>query len=376
MQIAIVGNQARSAINFRGPLIRYLVELGHSVLVLAPDFDVDTRKQIAALGAVAADYDLDRTGSNPFKDLMALYQLCRILRQGRFDAVLAYFAKPVIYAMPASVMGGVARRVALIEGAGLIFTEGGAVSAKRRFIRAVMALMYRVALKSSTATFVLNQDDRRLFEKIKGKRGAPIACLPGIGIDLDFYGQVEPSKSRPCPMFCLPARMIEEKGVRFFVEAAGLLRKKYPQVRFVLLGGLEESPSAIPEADLAGWAQEGIVEWVGYVPDIRGLLGNSLALVLPTYYREGLPRSILEAMSLGRAVIATDVPGCRDAVEDGVTGQIVPPKDASRLAAAIERYICQPALAEAHGKQGRLRAEKLYDVDDVNKRIAQALGAG
>lgn len=370
-RIAIVGNQAFSAINFRGPLIRELAAAGHTVYMLAPDYNQSTRAAVQALGATAVDYPLDRAGLNPLKDLRSLSALWRIFKCRRPDAVLCYFAKPVIYGLAAAALAGVPRRVALIEGAGYAFAPEAEGRLRRRILRHLVTGLYRRALRQAHRLFVLNRDDLDLFRGLDVLPPERLECLPGIGIDLDAYRPAAPVTGPVT--FCLAARLIEEKGVRIYAEAARKVKAAHPEARFMLLGGLDESPGALGRAEVEAWVDEGLLEWHGQVEDVRPYLAASSVFVLPTHYREGLPRSILEAMAMSRPVITTDNPGCRDAVVDGECGYLVPVRDAERLAAAMCRFIERPGLIEEMGQAGRRRAEALYDVQAINRRLIAAL---
>ncbi len=371
MRIAMVGNQAFAACNFRGPLIRHLLAQGHDVFVLAPDFDDALYQVIVDMGAVPLHYSLSRTGMNPFKDVFSVFSLWRVLRALRLDSVLCYFIKPVIYGTLAAALAGVPRRVALIEGAGYVYNDDATKSWKRRFLQAVVTWLYRLGAGRAHCVFVLNGDDRALFINKRIVRPDHLHMLPGIGVDLDHF---RPSPVPAAPtVFCLAARLIEEKGVRVFVAAAREIKKTYPECEFLLLGGVETSPSAISPVDLSTWEREGVITSAGKVADVRPYLKRASVFVLPTYYREGLPRSILEAMAVGRAIITTDNPGSRDSIDDGVEGMLVPVRDRHALAVAMTSYVEDPLKVKAHGEAARKRAESRYDVRKINGVLSDAL---
>lgn len=370
-RIAIVGNQAFSALNFRGPLIRDLVAEGHEVHVLAPDYDDTTRAAMRELGAVTVDYPLDRAGLNPLKDLVSVVALRRVFRRLRPDAVMCYFVKPVIYGTLAAALARVPRRVALIEGAGYAFAPDAEASMSRRLLRRVVSLLYRASMRRAHRVLVLNQDDYELFRRLGILPPGRLDCLPGIGIDLDAFSPAVPV-AEPVT-FCLAARLIEEKGVRIYAAAARLIKAAHPEARFLLLGEADEHPGSLERAEVEAWVDEGLLEWPGQVADVRPHLAQTSVFVLPSHYREGLPRGILEAMAMARPVITTDNPGCRDAVVDGESGYLVPVKDAARLAAAMTRFIEEPSLIGEMGQAGRRRAEALYDVRVVNRRMIEIL---
>lgn len=365
--IALIGNQAFAAINFRGPLIRDLVARGCRVWALAPDYDDETRAHIRALGAEPVDFPLDRAGMNPLRDMRSLLALRRILRRLRPDACLSYFIKPVIYGTLAAWLAGVPRRVALIEGAGYVFAEDASLSWRRRLLRRMVTALYRFALHRAHRVVVLNRDDYELFTRGGMAPADRVETLPGIGIDLERYELAVPIAD---PLtFCLAARLIAEKGVRVFAEAARLVKRDFPETRFLLLGGPDENPDALGREEIEDWVAEGLLEWPGQVPDVRPYLEASSVFVLPSYYREGLPRGILEAMAMGLPVVTTDNPGCRDAVVDGETGFLVPVRDPEALAMAMRCFAQHPDLVAALGAAGHERAKRLYDVRAINERL-------
>ncbi|MES1944112.1 glycosyl transferase [Salinisphaera sp. PC39] len=370
-RIALIGNQAFAAINFRGPLIRDLVAAGHRVYAFAPDFDEATRAGVRELGAEPVAYPLQRVGLNPVADLRSMFALWRLLRRLRIDVALCYFIKPVIYGTLAAWLARVPRRVALIEGAGYVFASEADGSLKRRLLRMAVTGLYRFALRRAQHVLVLNSDDRELFVSRRMVAPERIDMLPGIGIDLDRYAATEPVVE---PMtFVLAARLIAEKGVRVYARAARVIKEQYPEVRFLLLGQPDDNPDSLDRSEVEGWVADGILEWPGQVADVRPYLAGSSVFVLPTYYREGLPRSILEAMAMARPVITTDNPGCRDAIVDGECGYLVPVRDADSLAEAMRRFIERPALVGEFGRAGRQRAETLYDVRSVNRQLISTM---
>lgn len=366
-RLVLVGNQAFSLVNFRGPLIADLAARGVEVFALAPDYADETRAAVRGFGAEPVDLALARTGLNPLRDLATLVRLWRLLRRLRPDAVLGYAAKPVIYGLLAAWLAGVPRRFAMIEGLGYVFIEG---DGRPDLLRAAVSALYRLALRRATRVFFLNADDLADFRRW-GLVGEDKALnIGGIGVDLKAWAPAPPV-TRPIT-FLLAARLLGDKGIREFAAAARLVRAAHPDARFVLLGGLDSNPRAIPEAEVEGWVREGLLEWPGHVP-VRPWLERASVFVLPSY-REGVPRSTQEAMAMARPVITTDVPGCRDTVIEGGNGFLVPPRDADALAAAMRRFIDNPALIATMGARSRQLAEERFDVGAVNALIIAAMG--
>ncbi len=366
-RIALISSQAFSIANFRGPLIRAWGDAGVAVFALAPDHDDASRRAVQALGATAVDYPLSRAGLNPLRDLASLFALMRILRRLGVDASFAYFIKPVIYGGLAARLAGIRRRFAMIEGAGYVFADD-ARSLRRRMLRSAVSRLYRAGLSGVERVLFLNRDDLELFVGA-GMVDRRQALLTGaIGVDLDHFA---PAPQPAVPTFLLAARLLANKGVREYVAAARRLRGS---AHFILLGGTDANPASVSRAELEAWAAEGVVEWCDHLADVRPLIARASVFVLPSYYREGVPRSIQEAMAMGRAVITTDMPGCRDTVIDGENGILIPPRDVDALVAAMRRFIDDPALAARMGQASLRLAAERFDVRAANARVLAAMG--
>ncbi|NMM36577.1 MAG: glycosyltransferase family 4 protein [Glaciimonas sp.] len=370
-RLAIIANQAFSISNFRGPLVREMVGRGVTVYALAPDYDEASRAAVASLGAVPIDFSMSRTGMNPFRDALDMIRLAIQLRSLKLDATFAYFIKPVIYGTLAARLAGVPKRFAMIEGAGYVFIDSDKTSLRRNVLRTVVTQLYKLGLSQSQRVFMLNQDDKKLFVESGMVAAAKVQLLDGIGLDLNFY-QISPPVLQPL-CFILVARLLREKGIYDYVDAARRMKAVYPDVRFLLLGSVDINPSSILESEVHAWVTEGVVEWPGHVFDVRSWIADASVFVLPSY-REGLPRSAQEAMAMGRPVITTDVPGCRETVIEGVNGFMVPVRNPSALAQAMLRFIEQPSLISEMGVESRCMAEEKFDVHKINAEILAAMG--
>ena len=369
-RLALIGNQAFSLINFRGDLIREMTRQGIVVYALAPDYDTVSRNSVAELGAIPVDYSMSRTGLNPFRDGMDVVKLIFQLRHLKVDTSLGYCIKPVIYGTIAAWLAGVRKRFAMIEGAGYVFIEDEKHSFRRAVLRKLVKLLYRLALSHAHCVFLLNKDDRDLFIN-EGMVGVEkVRVLDGIGLDIKHF-DFSPPVSAPVT-FILVARLLREKGVFEYIDAARKIKKSCPSAMFLLVGNVDMNPGSMNESQVREWVQEGIVEWPGQVSDIRPWLQRASVFVLPSY-REGMPRSTQEAMSMGRPVITTDVPGCRDTVENGINGFIVPVRDSDALAQAMFTFIEHPELIVSMGASSRQIAEKRFDVNKINAQIIEAL---
>jgi glycosyltransferase involved in cell wall biosynthesis len=371
-KIAIIGSQAFALLNFRGPLIQEMVERDLEVYALAPDYDNETREKVRKLGAKPVQYRLSRTGLNPFRDALNFLGLTLTLRRIRPDVTFSYTIKPVIYGTLAAWIVGVPRRFAMIEGLGYAFTAPGErEEMKRRVVRTIARFLYKLALRRATKVFFLNPDDLNEFVQKRLVFSEKVFLLGPIGVDLRAFTPAPPV-SEPIT-FLLAARLLREKGVLEFVEAARRIKAKYSNTRFIILGGLDTNPGAISKKEVDGWVKEGLIEWPGHVADVRPYLAQASVFVLPSY-REGVPRSIQEAMAMARPIITADAPGCRETVIQGVNGFLVPVRNVDALVSAMERFINKPELIERMGKESRRIAEERFDVHKFNQVLLEAMG--
>jgi glycosyltransferase involved in cell wall biosynthesis len=339
--------------------------------VAVPDLDPysDIATQLNARGVQVHDIPLQRTGMNPLKDLSALSALRKLMRQIRADYVLGYTIKPVIYGSLAAWMAGVTNRFALITGLGYAFT--GEATGLRKLLRMLIQQLYRFSLSRNRLVFFQNPDDEALFRELSLLKPAISSCVVnGSGVDVaEYMVAVLPET----PSFLLIARLLGDKGVREYAQAAAQVKQRYPGVTFRLVGWIDDNPDAISQAELDGWIAGGTIEFLGKLSDVRPAISDSSVYVLPSY-REGTPRTVLEAMAMGRAVITTDAPGCRETVVDGDNGYLVPVQDVSALAAAMIKLVESPARVTAMGARSRQMAEDKYDVHKVNAVMLGEMG--
>ena len=373
MELTIIGTTAASILGFRRDLILSLVQQGYQVYTFATDFTPAQKQQVIALGAIPVDYSLSRAGLNPLADLKTLLQLKRLLKDIQPDIVFSYFSKPVIYGTLAAALAKVPRRIAMLEGLGFVFTDQPAgPSFKTKLIRRIQVMLYRVAFRFADRVIFLNPDDPvDLLERYKIKT-RNVSVLGGIGLNLADY-PYSPAPSEPV-RFIFIGRLLAEKGVNEYIAAAQLVRQRYPEAEFVMLGGLDEAnPGGLTREELEMHTAKGTVIYPGHVNNVDEWVAGSSVFVLPSYYREGVPRSTQEAMAIGRAVITTDVPGCRETVVDGVNGFFVPPWSPEQLAEKMIRFIEQPELIEQMGKESYRIAQEKFDAQEVNERLVGML---
>lgn len=366
IDVALIAGFGESIVSFRGALLKEMRAKGLRVIALAPGLGAGTRRWLTEQGIAFEELPLARAGINPVEDLRYCWQLGQSLRRHRPRLVLAYTVKPVVYGLPVALLSGVGQRYALITGLGYAFTEG-----RGTWVGQLVRALYKTALATAHAVFFQNPDDRALFEE-QGllPAGTPAHVVRGSGIDVIAFE----SSSLPSgpPRFLMIARLLGDKGVREYAEAAALLKSRHPEVVCALAGYLDDNPSAIRKEELDRWVASGAIEYLGKLDDVRPALRACTAYVLPSY-REGTPRTVLEAMAVGRPIVTTDAPGCRETVAHGENGYLVPIRSVTELEAAMRSLVEQPGLAERMARASRQRAERLYDVRRVNEDMLRGM---
>lgn len=369
MKFLLIAGFPDSLLHFRGPLIAALQDRGLEVHVAAPDLapGSDLRSKLEERGLVVHSVPLRRTGMNPVADIATLLNLWKLMRAIRPTWVLGYTVKPVIYGSIAAMLARVPRRFALITGLGYAFQGGRA----RRGLRSLVQSLYGAALRRTHKVFFQNPDDEGLF---RGGHilspSVPSVVLNGSGVNVAEYGVAPLPRSA---RFLLIARLLGDKGVREYAEAARIIRAQHPEAVFDLVGWIDANPDAIAQDELDGWVRDGRLNYIGRLSDVRPAIEAASVYVLPSY-REGTPRTVLEAMAMGRAIVTTDAPGCRETVIEGDNGFLVPVKSVDGLVAAMLRFIEEPGLVEKMGRRSRVLAEEKYDVHKVNARMLSEMG--
>jgi glycosyltransferase involved in cell wall biosynthesis len=379
MRVLVIAGNDSSLVNFRGALLCAIVNAGGVVTAVAPLENQTIPEKLTAMGVGFRPVSLARTGLNPLADAWTMVRLFLILRRERPDIVLSYTIKPVVFGSLVSYFFGVPRIYALITGLGAPFNTKGF---KGRLLRVVATVMYRLACSRCTAVFVQNRDIEALFVREKILRAAKLVVVPGSGVDTAHFCEADQPREL---VFLVLARMLWDKGIGEFVQAARVVKEHFPSARFVMVGGIDPNPAAISKNQLNAWMDEGVVEYHSAVLDVRPFLAQCSVFVLPSYH-EGVPRSVLEAMAMGRPIITTDTIGCRETVFDadpaadlgegikqGINGFLVPVRGVESLAVAMEHLAKNKDLSCAMGRQSRLLAERYFDVNIVNEIMLKVM---
>lgn len=361
MRVLLTVNLAWNIVNFRMGIVRALIAAGHEVCVLAPG----DGEGLAAAGVRHIPLAMDAKGLNPWSGLVMVARMTRHFRRERPDVILSWTIKNNIFGAMAARRAGLPF-IPNISGLGTAFLSGGA-------LQRLAEALYRRAFRDLDTVFFQNAEDRDLFVGRRLVQPGQARVLPGSGIDLGHFAPA-PEPDGP-PVFLMIARLLRDKGVVEYAEAARRTRADHPGVRFRLLGALDaQNRSAIPAALVQGWQAEGIIDHPGTAADVRPQIAAAHCIVLPSY-REGAPRTLIEAAAMARPVIATDVPGCRSVVEDGRTGLLCAPRSGDSLAQACARFLSMPPAARrAMGLAGRARMEREFDEAHVVDAYLAAIG--
>ena len=369
-KIIIIAHYGKSLKNLRGDLIKEWIDHGSEVVALAPEEEV--RDEVEALGCRYRTYSLDRAGLNPMKDLKTLRALHRIIGEEKPDKLFTYAIKPNLYGNIIGRLRKVPRRFGMINGAGFIFS-GEKKNFKEQWVSRMVKMLYKTAFKNIDAVFFQNPEDQQSFEEasLLSQRTKKVR-INGSGVNLERFSpgaEPLPKKAGDPVQFLFMARLLKDKGIMEYVHAAKHLKDKYPHSDFKILGPFDANPNAITEKQMNKWQQEGFIKYLGETGDVRPYLKGADVFVLPTYYKEGVPRSILEAMATAKPVITTNTPGCRETVQQGLNGFLVEPKDTKGLIEKMEFFLQEPEKIWKMGIESRELARGLFDVNKVNQRI-------
>lgn len=374
MKVCLIGNTAWSMIRFRSGLMQGLLAAGHEVVVIAPSDEYATR--IEELGITFVGVSIDKRGTHPLRDLRLLFTFIRLIRQTRPDLIISYTIKPVIFAAIVARWHNVPS-VSVITGLGTVFL-------RENWLTRVVEGLYRWSQSAVLTMFFLNDDDLRIFRERRLGPVTRMQRLPSEGVNISHFSPGEDShitstkEALPSPQpirFVLIARLLWEKGIGEYVKAARKVRQRFPQSQFALLGILDvQNPDAVSLSQIEEWVQEGVVNFLGATDDVRQAIAASECVVLPSYYREGIPRTLLEAAAMCCPIITTDVPGCRDVVDDGINGYLCRPKDPHDLAQKMVQLIeATPDERRRMGAHGRLKVQREFDERVVVERYRQLI---
>ncbi len=374
MIVIIIGTVASSFYGFRADLIKILIEQQHTIYAFTSEHSQDDLKRIEKTGAVPVTYQLNRGGLNPLADITATYALSKKIKSIAPDLVFSYFAKPVIFATLAAKLAKVPKVVGMLEGLGYTFTDQPeGLNKKTKLVKSAQVLLYKLALPQLDKLIFLNPDDPKDLLERYSINVKQVEVLGGIGLNLNEYAY-EPIDNIKRPIkFLFIGRLLKEKGIHEFIAAVKQVKQRYPDAQFTVLGEIDSANlGALPQSELDGLTFSNIINYPGQVNNVQEWIADSHVFVLPSY-REGVPRSTQEAMAIGRAVITTDVPGCRETVVDGVNGFLIEKWNPQALAEKMIYFIENPEQIKKMGEESYKMAQEKFDADKVNKRLISML---
>jgi len=372
-KIALIGTTGSSFYGFRADLIKQLVSEGHLVYAFTSEYTDSCLEKIRQLGAQPITYQLSRGGLNPFADIASFLQLRSLLKKLKPDIAFSYFAKPVIYGSMAAKSAHIPQVIGMLEGLGYTFTDQPeGQSNKSKLVKSIQVMLYKLAFPCLDKMIFLNSDDRKDLMDTYGLKVPEVHVLGGIGLHLDQY-PYSIAPSNPIK-FLFIGRLLKEKGVFELIQAIRIVKKNYPQAHFTILGAIDhQNMGALKQETLDELVAEKLFEYPGHVTNVNKWITDSSVFVLPSY-REGVPRSTQEAMAIGRPIITTDVPGCRETVVDGLNGFLVPKWDPQALAEKMCYFIKYPEQVNIKGLESYKIAQEKFDADKVNSKLFEIMG--
>jgi glycosyltransferase involved in cell wall biosynthesis len=367
MKVCLIGALPSSLVNFRGELIKLLIGNGHEVIALASEASISDITHIEELGARYVNYNVQRNGLNPLADIKTLQDFKRIFAIEKPDVILSYTIKPVVW-------GGIAARTlpnvqfyGLITGLGFAFQKGGI---KRNLLSFIVTTLYRLGLSKSSKVIFQNKDNKKAFEDHQLVNSDRCCLVNGSGVDLSRFQKSELSHN---PSFLLIARLLGDKGIREYAQAATIVKNKYPNAIFNLVGPEDPSPDGISVKAVDSWHVSGAIVYHGGTDDVRPYIKESNIFVLPSYH-EGMPRTVLEAMAMGRPILTTNVPGCKETVVNGENGWLVEKANVEQLAEKMIWFIENQGEWQRMGDISHQMAIEKFDVHKVNQELLKIMG--
>ena len=367
MKILVISPKNKTVFNFRGDLIKHMISSGNEVIVTGPNREYE--EDILALGVKKfVEVPLVKDNTSVSGDLAYMNKLKEVIKSEKPDMVFSYTIKPVVYGSIAAKSCKVPHIYAMVTGLGRVYANGGL---KVKLIRMVTKMLYKKAFKACAKVIFQNDDDIKEFVAQKYLPADKAMKVDGSGVNMNRFTRTElPSE----PVFLMVSRIIREKGVMEYCEASRELKKSVPNARCILLGGFDSSIGALKKEDIQAYIDDGSIELPGEVKDPVSFYAGCSAFVLPSYYREGLPRTILEAMASGRAVITTDWPGCREAVVSGENGYLVEPRNSSELAQRMIELATDREKLESMAESSYNKCRNKYEVGIINNRMREIMG--
>lgn len=367
MKIAVLSSHTSSLFWFRLDMMKDFIKKGHTVIALGSEPEAEWKKKFDKHNIDYRQLYVERNGMNPLKDIKTLKLLHHFMKKERPDKVFAYQAKTVVYGSIAAKINGISEVYPLIAGLGSIFRGKGI---KNQIVKWIMKIEYWIACKCSKKVFFQNTDDKNEFIRNGLIKENKTVIINGSGVNLKKF---KPTPLPQTPTFLFIGRLIKDKGIMEYLEACKMVKAKHPKVRCLLVGPFDSNPSALKSEELNPYIQSGVIEYFGEQNDVRPFISQCSTYILPSYH-EGTPKTVLEAMAMGRSIITSDAPGCRETVIEGLNGYLVKVKDIQGLTSKMEYLIYNQDISKNMGESSAEIARGKYDVEIINQSIMQEMG--
>lgn len=353
-KIAFVDNTLWGLLNFRGDVIKTLYNEGNKITLIAPFDPSISLKEYQGIEYIPIK--LSRKGKNPFQEIKYLFSLYKIYKENKFDLVFHYTIKPNIYGNIAAKLNKI-KSISIIPGLGHLFI-------RESITTKIAERLYKFALNFSKEVWFLNSDDKELFIKRKLIDEEKVKILPGEGINLEKFCPIKNNRQDNKIIFLMVARVLWEKGFKEYIEAAEFIKKKYNNLEFQLLGMIDEgNPSGVKTEIVESYHKSGIINYLGTSNNVKEIIANCDCIVLPSFYKEGVPRTLMEGAAMEKPLIATNIQGCKEVVKDNYNGYLCEPKSSQDLIEKIEKFILLPKEErEKIGKNGRIKMKEKFDI--------------
>ena len=365
MRIMVISSDTKSLIDFRADLMMEMKNLGNDIIAVAPENGYD--EEFNKMGIDFVQVEFDRASTSVLEDIKFYFKIKKIINEKKPDIVFSYALKPVIYASIAASKCGVEKIYSLLPGLGHAFNKGE-VKFKDKVVSKLVRMLLKYACNLNKRIIVQNPDDRQELINEKIIKEDKVVRVNSSGVNMDRF---KISDYPDNTTFIMISRLLKNKGVIEYISAAKNLKKKYKDVRFQLLGPIDSNPLSLSKNELDNLIDDDSVEYLGVTDDVRDYIGNASVFVLPSYYREGVPRSIQEAMAMGRTIITTDWIGCKETVVDGYNGYLVKPKEICDIEEKMEILIKDPELIQEMGKNSLEYCKEKFDINLVNKQMLE-----